>query len=158
MEEDEWEKIYNCNIKSVYLFVKHGLELLKKSKNQNVINIGSVHGTNTSDQIAGYGSSKAAIIDLTRNLAIELGQFNIRVNCISPGAIDTPMLRQGLTRCHVGKGSEQDSVDNLADKHILKRIGYPKEIADIVHYITQKNMTGSNVVVDGGTTIKLSTE
>ena len=93
------------------------MELLKKSKG-NIVNIGSVHSVVTSDEIAGYASSKAAITGLTRNLAIELSQFGIRVNNICPGAVDTKMLRAGLLRGHAGDGDSDTLVNNL--KNILR--------------------------------------
>ena len=63
----------------------------------NIINIASIHANITSKNIASYASSKAAVVGLTRNMAIDLAKFEIRVNSISPGAVDTPMLRKHLT-------------------------------------------------------------
>jgi len=158
MESNEWDLIYNCNVKSIFLFVKYGIDLLKHSKG-NIINIGSVHSVATSDEIAAYASSKAAIVGLTKNLAIELGKFSIRVNCISPGAIDTPMLRSGLIRGHAGKGSEEELIQNLGNSHLLKRIGKPQEIANFVFFVCNEEfINGSNLLIDGGASIKLSTE
>ena len=161
MEEHEWDKIYDCNVKTVFLFVKYAIELLKSSQG-TIISIGSVHGTATSDQIAGYGSSKAAIVGLTRNLAIELGKFNINVNCVSPGAVDTPMLRDGLSRGHVEGGTSDELVEGLGKKHLCGRVGNVNEIASLVEYLSDKTksefITGANFIIDGGATIKLSTE
>lgn len=158
MESNEWDLIYNCNVKSIFLFVKYSIDLLKHSKG-NIINIGSVHSVATSDEIAAYASSKSAIVGLTKNLAIELGKFSIRVNCISPGAIDTPMLRSGLIRGHAGKGSEEELIQNLGNSHLLKRIGKPQEIANFVFFVCNEEfINGSNLLIDGGASIKLSTE
>ena len=161
MTTEEWMKVYDCNVKSIYLFVKYGLELLKKSKG-NIINIGSVHSINTSNEIAAYASSKAAIVGLTKNLAIELSQYNIRVNCISPGAVDTPMLHAGLLRGHVDGKDSEELVENLGKKHLLSRVGKPDEIANFVEFVGNSNngefINGSNLIIDGGAIIKLSTE
>jgi NAD(P)-dependent dehydrogenase (short-subunit alcohol dehydrogenase family) len=155
MEVSEWDKIYNCNVRSVFIITKCLLELLKKCQG-NIINIGSVHSVATSDQILAYGSSKSAIVGLTRNLAIELAKFNIRVNCISPGAIDTPMLRSGLSRGHT------DGFDSFCQKQLLKKVGMPEDIANFCLYLADNNkssfITGSNLILDGGATIRLSTE
>ena len=157
--DEEWDAIFNCNVKSIFLFSKYGLNLLKKSTNPNIINIGSVHATSTSDEIATYASSKAAIVGLTKNLAIELGKFNIRVNCISPGAIDTKMLRAGLIRNHAGIGPIDKRLQTLSESHILGKIGTPENVAEFIYYIINNNfITGSNLIIDGGATIKLSTE
>ena len=159
MEVNEWDLVYNCNVRSIFLFVKYGIDLLKKNKGV-IVNIGSVHSVTTSDEIAAYASSKAAIVGLTKNLAIELGKFNIRVNCISPGAIDTPMLRSGLMRGHAGKGTEDELIQNLGKSHLLKRVGKPQEIANIVYFVSNEGefINGANLLIDGGASIKLSTE
>lgn len=159
LTENDWEQTYNSNVKPAFLFVKYGLELLKLSSNPNIINIGSVHAINTSSNIAAYSSSKSALVGLTRNMAIELSKFNVRVNSISPGAIDTKMLRSGLLRGHVGKGTEEQLFNTLEYKHLLGKIGTPNNIANLVYYILSNNfLTGSNIIIDGGATIKLSTE
>ena len=161
MEESEWDYVFNCNLKSIYLFVKNTLELLKDNDSV-IINIGSVHSINTSDEIAAYSTSKAAIVGLTKNLAIELSKFNIRVNCISPGAVDTKMLRSGLQRGHVGKGTPEELVINLGKTHLLGKVGQPIEIANLVKFVADnengKFINGSNILIDGGASIKLSTE
>lgn len=157
MSEYEWDRVMNCNVKAVFLLVKYGLELLKVNKG-NIINIGSVHSMASSDKIAAYACSKSAIVGLTRNLAIELGQFGIRVNCISPGAINTSMLMDGLKR-NTDVPFEQ-VLARFKSKHILGEIGEPEEIASMVYYICScsKFMTGGNVFVDGGVLSRLSTE
>ena len=159
--EEDWDKVYSCNVKAIYLFVKYGLELLKKSKGC-IINIASVHSIATSNKIAAYASSKSAIVGLTKNLAIELGQFDINVNSISPGAINTQMLKDGLKRGHVGLNlDENEMIKNLANKHVIKKIGEPSDIASFCLFLSSSTtnfFTGSNFVIDGGASIKLSTE
>ena len=161
MSSEEWSKVYDCNVKSIYLFVKYSLYLLKNTKG-NIINIGSVHSVTTSDEIAAYASTKSAIAGLTKNLAIELSKFGIRINCISPGAVDTPMLRDGLSRGHIEGSSSDELVNNLGKKHLLGRVGKPEEIANIVEFVSNSNngefINGANILIDGGASIKLSTE
>ena len=92
-------------------------------------------------------------------MALELAEFNIRVNSISPGAINTKMLRSGLMRGHVGNGCEDEQISILSKKHILGNIGTPQNVSEFVYYIISNNfMTGSNYIMDGGASIKLSTE
>ena len=161
MEDAEWSKTFDCNVKNVYLFVKHGLSMLKESKG-NIITIGSVHSVVTSNEISAYASSKAALSGLTRNLAIELGQFGIRVNCICPGAVDTVMLRDGLKRGHVGSGNSNTLVERLGKSHLLGKVGEPEEIANFVLFVADDNngrfINGANLLIDGGACVKLSTE
>jgi len=158
-EIKEWDYTMNSNVRPIFLLTKFCIDMLKKSKNANIINIGSVHATVTSSNIAPYACSKSAVIGLTKNLAIELGKFNIRVNSISPGAIDTKMLRAGLSRGHVGSGNENVLVENLSNKHILHKIGTSNNVAEFVYYlISNEFITGSNLIMDGGASICLSTE
>lgn len=157
-EENLWDDIFNCNVKTIYLFAKYGIELLKKSQG-NIINIGSVHSICTSDKIAAYACSKSSVVGLTKNLAIELGKFKIRVNTISPGATDTNMLRNGLKRENSGNIDCEEIISNLANKHILGEIGQPSEIAELVFAVNNnKFINGSNLIIDGGVSIKLSSE
>jgi CMP-N-acetylneuraminic acid synthetase/NAD(P)-dependent dehydrogenase (short-subunit alcohol dehydrogenase family) len=158
-EIDEWDYTINSNLRPIFLLTKFCIEMLKKSKNANIINIGSVHATATSCNIAPYACSKAGVVGFTKNLALELGKYNIRVNTISPGAIDTKMLRSGLLRGHVGKGCENVLVEKLSQKHILGNIGSSTDVAKFVYYlITNKFINGSNLIMDGGASISLSTE
>lgn len=156
---NDWDNTMNCNLRPTFLFTKYGLNLLKKSNNPNIINIGSVHSLVTSNNISAYACSKSALVGLTKNIALELAEFNIRVNSISPGAINTKMLRSGLMRGHVGDGCENEQINILANKHILGNIGTPQNVSEFVYYIiTNKFITGANYIMDGGASIKLSTE
>ena len=89
LDVSEWDTSYNVNVRAVWLMCKH---LKEKLHGGAVVNIASVHSVATSDCISAYASSKAALAGLTRNLAIEFAPFHTRVNSISPGAVDTPML------------------------------------------------------------------
>jgi NAD(P)-dependent dehydrogenase (short-subunit alcohol dehydrogenase family) len=161
MEVEEWDKVYNVNVRAIFLFAKYGKDLLAQTKG-NIINIGSVHSVVTSDKIAAYASTKAAINGLTKNLAIELGPFGIRVNNICPGAVDTEMLRDGLVRGHAGSGDSDTLVNNLGQSHLLGRVGKPEEIANFVYFVGEKSngefINGASLLIDGGACIKLSTE
>lgn len=157
-DDNKWDDIMNCNLKSIFRIVKYSMDLLKKSHNPNIINIASIHSVVTSNKITAYACSKAAIVGLTKNLAIELSEHNIRVNSISPGAIDTNMLREGLKR-------DNDNIDisillqNIKNKHLLKNIGQPSNISELVFHINHNNfINGANYIIDGGASIKLSTE
>jgi NAD(P)-dependent dehydrogenase (short-subunit alcohol dehydrogenase family) len=161
MSVEEWDEVYNCNVRSIFLFVKHGVDLLRATKG-NMINVSSVHSIATSDEIAAYASSKAAISGLTKNLAIELGKYGIRVNSVCPGAVDTPMLRKGLLRGHAGNGSSDEVLQTFAKTHLLENVGQPREIANFIYFLADDNngkfINGANLLIDGGASIKLATE
>ncbi len=157
--DKEWDDTFSCNLKPVYKFIKYGISLLKKTQG-NIINIGSIHTICSSDSISSYSSSKSAIIGLTKNLAIELGEFGIRVNALSPGAINTSMLRDSLYKRKKDYSSTITSlISDISNKHILGKIGEPYDVSSMVYSICNNNfMTGSHVILDGGVSIKLNSE
>lgn len=158
---DEWNKVINSNLRSIFLISKYLYPNIKKAQG-SIVNISSVHATHTSKNIGIYATSKGGITTLTRSMAIEFGEDNIRVNAILPGAIDTNMLRSGLKRGHLGNHTEEELVNILGKKHILGRIGKPSDIAEMVYFLSNNAksgyITGQCFYVDGGATIQLSTE
>jgi NAD(P)-dependent dehydrogenase (short-subunit alcohol dehydrogenase family) len=99
---------------------------------------------------------------LSRAMAIEFAPDAIRVNALLPGAVDTPMLRAGMNRDHAGVGSIAQRLENLAHKTVSGRIGKPEEIATSIYFLADNAqssfITGQTLIVDGGATVKLSTE
>lgn len=158
---EEWDVVMASNLRSAFLGVKLAYPLLK-AKGGAVVNVSSVHAIQTSNNIAVYAASKGGLLALTRAMAIEFAPDNIRVNAILPGAVDTPMLRAGLNRGHVGDGNMQERLDNLARKTVNGKIGTPEEIAHAIYFLADNEqssfMTGQALVVDGGATARLSTE
>ena len=159
---EEWDAVMASNLRSVFLGVKLAYPLLRTAKESAVVNVSSVHAVQTSANIAAYAASKGGLLALTRAMAIEFATDNIRVNAILPGAVDTPMLRAGLGRGHVGHGDVQERLDNLARKTVSGKVGKPEEIAHAIYFLADNEqssfMTGQALVVDGGATARLSTE
>lgn len=159
---EEWDAVMAANLRSVFLGVKLAHPLLKARGGAAVVNVSSVHAIQTSANIAAYAASKGGLLALTRAMAIEFAPDNIRANAILPGAVDTPMLRAGLGRGHVGGSNVQDRLDNLARKTVNGRVGQPEEIAHAIFFLADNSqssfMTGQALVVDGGATARLSTE
>ena len=159
---EEWDQVMASNLRSVFLGVKLAYPLLKAQGGGAIVNVSSVHAVATSANIAAYAASKGGLLALTRAMAIELAPDNIRVNAILPGAVDTPMLRAGLSRGHVGDGDVTQRLENLARKTVNGRIGQPLEIASAIYFLADHNqssfMTGQALIVDGGATCRLSTE
>ena len=159
---EEWDAVMNANLRSVFLGVKLVYPLLKARGGAAVVNVSSVHAIQTSANIAAYAASKGGLLALTRAMAIEFAPDNIRVNAILPGAVDTPMLRAGLGRGHLGGENVQDRLDNLARKTVNGRVGTPEEIAHAIYFLADNQqssfMTGQALVIDGGATARLSTE
>lgn len=159
---EEWDLVMASNLRSVFLGAKLALPLLENAGGGAIVNVSSVHAVATSANIAAYAASKGGLLALTRAMAIEFAPRNIRVNAILPGAVDTPMLRAGLGRGHVGAGSVNERLENLARKTVNGRIGKPEEIAAAIYFLADSSqssfMTGQALVVDGGATARLSTE
>lgn len=150
------------NLRSVFLGTKLAYPLLKEAGGGAIVNVSSVHAIATSANIAAYAASKGGLLALTRAIAIEFAQDNIRANAILPGAVDTPMLRAGLGRGHVEGDDILVRLDNLARKTVSGKVGKPEEIAHAIYFLaddTQSSfMTGQALIVDGGATARLSTE
>lgn len=161
MPSDEWDHLMAVNLKSVFLSLKALHPLMETAQTAAIVNVSSVHALATSTQIAAYAASKGGVLALTRAMALELGT-QIRVNALLPGAVDTPMLRAGLNRGHVEGESVDELVSALGKKHVVGKVGQPKEIAEAIYFLADSNrssfVTGQALVIDGGATIRLSTE
>lgn len=161
MSLEEWDLIMATNLRPAFLTAKYAYPLLKQAKG-TIINVSSVHAVATSKDIAAYAASKGGLVALTRAMAIEFADDGIRVNAVLPGAVDTPMLRDGLRRGHVGDGADEDLLHALGAKTVMGRVGNPEEIAQTILYLADPEksgfMTGHPLIVDGGATIRLSTE
>lgn len=157
---NDWDKIFAVNVRPTFLLAKLLYPLLKSGR-ASIVNISSVHAIATSQNISAYASSKGALLSLTRAMALEFAKDRIRVNAVLPGAVDTRMLRQGLNRNNL-KGNQKEKLDMLSKRHPLERIGTPKEVAQMIYFLTNNNqssfITGQGFIIDGGTIAKLSTE
>ncbi|MCJ7567343.1 MAG: SDR family oxidoreductase [Anaerolineales bacterium] len=161
MHLKEWDTVLNTNLRSVFLMAREAYGLLANAKS-SIINVSSVHAVATSKNIAAYAASKGGMVALTRAMAIEFADAGVRVNAILPGAVDTQMLREGLSRGHVKGSNIEDQLKDLGRRTILGRVGNPREIAQSILFLADEEqssfMTGQALVVDGGATIRLSTE
>lgn len=159
---EEWDATMASNLRSVFLGARLAYPLFKAAGGGAIVNVSSVHAVATSVNISAYAASKGGLLALTRAMAIEFAKDNIRVNAVLPGAVDTPMLRAGMTRGIISGGSLVDRLENLARRTVNGRVGQPSEIAHAIYFLadnTQSSfMTGQAMVVDGGATARLSTE
>lgn len=142
----EWNQIIGVNLNSIYYTARYSIPLMKKRGGGNIISISSVHARTTSTNNNPYVASKGAVVSLTRAMALEGAPDNIRVNCISPGAIETPMLMENWGNITVDQHP-------LLPRIPLKRIGSPFEIARVALFLVSDDssyITGSEILVDGG--------
>jgi NAD(P)-dependent dehydrogenase (short-subunit alcohol dehydrogenase family) len=155
-----WDEVFNVNVKGVFLACKAALPEIRKSKSGSIAIIASVQASATQANVAAYTSSKGALLSLARSLAVDEGHHNVRINSISPGTIDTPMLRN--TARILSDGSPdgmQALVDNWGSAHALGRTGLVEELGAVISFVTSPRasfMTGDDIRVDGGLLARLA--
>lgn len=150
LTDAEWEKIREVNLDGVVRIARDAFGLLKASGEGSLINISSIMGHRGLRQLAGYSATKGAVSALTRALAVEYAAYNIRVNTVAPGYIDTALTERFLKNPLVSKA--------LLDKTPMRRFGTAEEIARAVLFFASADslyVTGAELAVDGGMTAGL---
>lgn len=140
----DWQETLDVNVTAPAMLTKACLPHLERSKDPCVINIGSIHARLTKRGFLAYASSKAALQGLTQALAVDLGG-RVRVNAVSPAAVDTPMLRAGFAK-------RPEALDELAQCHPVGRIGRPEEVAAAAMFLTEDGAafaSGMSLDLDG---------
>jgi NAD(P)-dependent dehydrogenase (short-subunit alcohol dehydrogenase family) len=148
LSTDEWRRILDVNLNGVFYCCKYALPHMIGAGRGAIINISSVLAVATLPGHLPYTTAKSALIGFTKVLAHELGPFNIRVNCVIVGSVDTPMMWRGLTPQERGPAETE-----VAESIPLKRVGRPEEIADTVAFLASEEssfVTGATLVADGG--------
>lgn len=146
--EEEWNKTIDINLKGYFLCAQAAAKEMAKQNSGVIINIASIAMGQVGvgfPAISHYCASKGGIVAMTEAMALELAPYNIRVNAIAPGAIDTPMA--------ASVKDDPKTLEGIMARVPLKRIGKPEEIANAVLFLASDDssyMTGSVVVVDGG--------
>lgn len=140
----DWYETMNVNLTAPMLLTQLFLERLEKSKG-SVVNIASIHQQLTKPRFVSYATSKSALVGLTKAMAVDL-QGSVRINCISPAAIETDMLRAGFN-------NDESALTALRKLHPVQRIGYPEEVAKLALFLVSeeaKFINGANLQLDGG--------
>jgi NAD(P)-dependent dehydrogenase (short-subunit alcohol dehydrogenase family) len=146
MTDQEWEDFFAIDMKPVWLTAKLALPAMRKAGKGSIVNIGSIHGKLTYPGFFPYGAAKSAVLGLTRNLALDEGKHEIRVNTVSPGYILTD-LTKGWLSAEAGRTERANSIQPLG------RMGQPNEVAKVVTFLLSDKATyisGSDWAVDGG--------
>lgn len=145
MTLEEWERVFAVNTRGVFLCCRRALPAMVRRKRGAILNISSMWGQQGASCEAAYSASKAAVIGLTQALAQEVGPSGIRVNCLCPGVIDTPM-NASLTPGELGA---------LAEETPLGRMGTPQEVAQAAVFLAENTyITGQSLGVNGGFLIR----
>ena len=150
--EEDWVRLYDINLKGIYYMSNAFVPMMVEQDKGSVVNTGSILGYRTVGERAAYSSSKGAIDTLTRSMAFDLAANNIRVNCVVPGAIDTPLLRGSINDSPDPAGTEKF----LNSKSVLNRMGTSEEVANVMYFLGSDEasfVTGAAYFVDGGWSI-----
>ena len=145
MTFEDFESVIDVNLKGTWLMCRESAKIMREQKSGRIINISSRAWLGNAGQ-SNYSASKAGIIGLTRVLALELGKYNVLVNAVAPGLIDTP-LTQALT---------EEVRNKLIQAQPTKTMGKPEDIANAVSFLADENtkfITGQTIYIDGGKSI-----
>ena len=149
LSEDEWDRVLDVTLKSVYLLSREIVPHMARAGGGSIVNIGSGWSLKAGPCAAAYCAAKAGVLNLTRAMAIDHAKQNIRVNCVCPGDVDTPMLHSECEQL----GENAKAFLREAANRPLARIGTPQDIANAVLFLASPMsnwVTGTALVVDGG--------
>ena len=149
LAEEEWDLALDVTLKGIFLLSREVIPDMIRNGGGSIINIGSGWSLKGGPKAASYCAAKGGAVNLTRAMAIDHGPHNIRVNCICPGDIDTPMLR---SECAQLGGNVQSFMKEAANRP-LARVGMPEDVANAVLFLASPMsnwITGTALVVDGG--------
>ena len=152
--DDEWDYVMAVNVTAVFRLSRAGIKAMKRNGGGVIVNIGSDWALVGGRNAFAYCASKGAVAQMTRAMALDHAGDNIRVNCVCPGEIDTPMTAAGIAHRYRGLSQEQ-GLKQLAAEIPLGRIAHPGEIAKAVLFLASDDssfMTGAMMSVDGGST------
>ncbi|MFB9861693.1 SDR family oxidoreductase [Rufibacter immobilis] len=141
-----WDKVIALNLNGVFYGCRYQLEQMEKNGGGNIVNMASIHGTVAAPNNPAYTAAKHGVVGLTKNIAAEYGQRNIRCNAVGPGYIETPLLTNNL---------DEPTLKAIAAKATMNRLGTPQEVADLVAFLSSDKSsftTGSYFILDGGYT------
>jgi NAD(P)-dependent dehydrogenase (short-subunit alcohol dehydrogenase family) len=154
LPEELWDRIIDVNLKSCFLMTRHSVPEMQKRGGGVIINTASVQGLQSMKGVSAYAASKGGILSLTRQLALEYAEDNIRVLAVNPGAIDTPLLDEAIA--YSGEDMAE-AKKRYGEGHPLGRIGTPEDIAETFLFLASNRasfITGEYICVDGGAMAK----
>jgi len=149
LDAAEWDRVVGINLKGTFLVSKHVVRAMKAQGSGSIVHLASIEGLEGFQAQAAYNASKGGVVVLTRNMAIDYGPFGVRVNCLCPGYIETPMT-------DMLKAAGLEGIrDQFIALHHLRRAGKPEEVAACALFLCSDDasfVTGHALVVDGGFT------
>lgn len=147
LSSNAWNTLIESNLTATFFTNKHAIIQMLKQEGGAIVNAGSIYGSVGMNDLTGYSAAKGGIQSMTKSLAVTYASNNIRINCVSPGAIETPTVT-ALT----GK-----TTDELISEHPIGRLGKPEEVAKCILFLSSDEasfISGAVLAVDGGYTTK----
>lgn len=149
LEEAEWDLVIDVSLKAIFLLSRYAIPIMVEGGGGSIINTGSCWGLKGGPQAAAYCAAKGGVVNVSRAMAIDHGRQGIRVNCVCPGDIDTPLLRGEAIELGIDAGVFMKA----AAERPINRVGTPEDVAKAVLFLASDLstwVTGSTIVVDGG--------
>ncbi len=149
--EDEWDRVLDINLKGTFLVSKYAIPYMKRQRSGSIINNSSDAGLVGNRSCPAYCASKGAVTIMTKAMALDYAKYNIRVNSVNPGTIDTPMLAYEAK----ASGDPKAYLKRMDEEHPIGRVGRPEEVAQAVLFLASDAasfVTGAALSVDGGLT------
>ncbi len=147
LDAGEWDRVVDINLKGSFLVAKHVLAVMLPQGSGSIVHLASVEGLEGMSASLAYNASKGGVVLMTRNMAIDYGPAGIRVNCLCPGLIDTPLVAL------LAQPALRGVRDQMQSWHALGRLGRPEEVAAAALFLASDEasfVTGHALVVDGG--------
>jgi NAD(P)-dependent dehydrogenase (short-subunit alcohol dehydrogenase family) len=155
VDAGDWARVVAVNLTGTFLSCKHALRHMIEQREGSIVTVASVEGIEGTEGGSAYNASKGGVVLLTKNMAIDYGRLGVRVNCICPGFIDTPLFRSVM-----GSETMAQYREEYREHHKLGRFGRPDEIASAAAFLASEDasfITGHALVVDGGYTAGMRT-
>lgn len=149
---EDIERIFRVNVGGAYRLAREFTPAMRRKKSGAFLVMASITGLVGAPGLSAYAASKGALITLTRTLALELAEWQIRVNCVCPASIDTPLLRASFERTPDAARARELNIK----RHPLDRLGTPEDVANLVLFLASDEaawITGGTYVIDGGASI-----
>jgi NAD(P)-dependent dehydrogenase (short-subunit alcohol dehydrogenase family) len=146
---EEWDRVMNVNVKSIYWSARAVVPVMKRQGGGLFLLTGSISAVGGQPAQGAYGPAKGAVIQVARQMAVDFGPDNIRVNAVCPGAVDTPLLRKAAA----DSGDPEGFVRRIGAAHPIGRIASPEEIARFFQFLASDHarfFTGAVLMIDGG--------
>jgi NAD(P)-dependent dehydrogenase (short-subunit alcohol dehydrogenase family) len=151
-EEEVWDEVLDVNLKGIYLASREAIPKMKVRGGGAIVNLSSVQAFASQTGVAAYTASKGAINALTRAMALDHAQENIRVNAVCPASVDTPMLRWSA-ELFGGEKSVEETLEEWGRMHPVGRVARAEEVAEVIAFLAGEKasfVTGGDYKVDGG--------